>query len=83
MWDPRAIIVLVLAASVAVASIVGIVGGAYYGRTLTDVGGDVMIAIFGAIIAIIAGYIARRNGEDASPPPANKEAPPDDDAHPD
>lgn len=59
MWEPRAIIVMFIAAAVSLATLAGIVAVSLRGTRLSDVGGDVLIAILGAMVAIIAGYVGR------------------------
>ena len=69
MWNTTAVIVMVLAVAVSVAAIAAIAGLAYWGKTLSEVGGEVMIALFGAMIAIIAGYVSRNSDKKEPPPP--------------
>lgn len=58
MWDPRAVIVVILAVAIAVGHVISIIGVVQSGRPIGEAGGDVLIALVGAIIAIIAGYVA-------------------------
>lgn len=69
-WDARAIIVAMLAGAVALLSVIAIAGLVIWGRSLTEVGGEVMIAILGAIVAIIAGYV----GQHQRPPKDDDDA---------
>lgn len=59
MWDPRAIVVVILASAISLAHLIAIAGMAWWGKSLTEVGGDVLIALVGAMIAIVAGYIGQ------------------------
>lgn len=76
-WDPRAVIVLILALAVSAAHLIAVIAVARTGRPISEVGGDVLIALVGAIIAIIAGYVASYTAkaikeddhDDDQPPP--------------
>lgn len=76
MWEPRAVIVLILAASISLAHLIGITLAAWNGRTLNDAGGDVLVAILGAMIAIIAGYVGKQDNG-GKRPDTRPEFPPD------
>lgn len=76
MWDPRAVIVLVLAIAVSSAHVMAVTIAAIQGKSVGEAGGDVLVAILGAIVAIIAGYVGRRD-ERPEPPPPEDEPPGD------
>jgi hypothetical protein len=48
-----------IAICVSLAALIGVIAVAYRGTRLTEVGGDILIAILGAMVAIIAGYVGR------------------------
>lgn len=73
-WEPRAVIVMIIAIAVSVTAIGSVIAVGVRGSTISEVGGDVFIAILGAMIAIIAGYVARERRDDDQPP--DKEPPP-------
>ena len=73
MWNTTAIIVMVLATAMSVAVVASIIGLAVWGKTVSEVGGEVMIAIFGAMVAIIAGYVARNSDRKEPLPPPKDE----------
>lgn len=58
-WTPHAIIVLVIAVAVSLAHVIAVVILAWHGKSVGEVGGDVLIAVVGAMIAIVAGYVGR------------------------
>ena len=78
MWDARAVIVGILAAAVGAVCVLAVISVAWWGRPLSEIGGDVLIAILGAVVAIIASYVGRYSGPapDEPPPPPDEDEPP-------
>lgn len=62
-WEPRAVIVLILALAVSIGHMIAVVLLAWRGMPLGEAGSDVLIAVLGAIVAIIAGYVANKNAD--------------------
>lgn len=55
--DPRGIAAIIVAIGIAGTLIIGAGAVAFAGRTLTDVGGQAMIAIGGAAVGALAAYL--------------------------
>lgn len=58
--DYRGVVALIIAVSVGGALIVGIGGLAWQGRPLSETGGEALVALGGAMVGALAGYIAGR-----------------------
>lgn len=58
--DYRGIVALIIAISVGATLILGIGGLAWWGKPLTEAGGEALVALGGALVGALAGYIAGR-----------------------
>lgn len=56
--DYRGLAALILAVAIGTTLIVATIGVAMAGRSLSEVGGEAMVALGGAIVGALAGYIA-------------------------
>lgn len=61
-WDPdyRGISALILAIAIGLTFIIGMGAIAIWGRPIGETGGEALIALGGAVVGLLAGYIAGR-----------------------
>lgn len=62
--DYRGLAALILALAIGVTFVVATVGVALAGRSLSDVGGEALVALGGAIVGALAGYITGKASND-------------------
>jgi hypothetical protein len=53
------IVVVVLASAVALALVMAVGGVVFWGHSISETGGEALVALGGAIIGAISGYIGR------------------------
>lgn len=58
--DYRGLIGLVLAVALGLMLVIGVTGAAWYGRPLTDAGRELIVALGGAIVGALAGFLGGR-----------------------
>jgi len=66
-WDLRGLVVLVMAAALGMSLVASILGVAWQGRPLSDQGSEILAAVCGGIIGVIASYVAGRFNGDKEP----------------
>lgn len=62
--DYRGIAAVIVAFALGLTLVIGIGGGVWLGRSLGESGGDALVALGGAMVGALAGYLARKCGSD-------------------